>query len=90
MTEDLNNEQKKLLVWRDYFQLLRDGIVEDGNGGYDDARNERDVATRLWLDVMITEIESEAMHVECDQSEYRRWEDVKSIAALDGNVDARD
>jgi hypothetical protein len=83
---DLSPEQKRLMVWRDYFKLLRDGLAAQQKGSSNDEWTEKDVQTRLWLDVAITEIESDVMHLECGQEEYCRWGDAKALSKLSGNI----
>ena len=89
--DELSPEQKRLMVWRDYFELLQTGMMlRDERGTADEPWSEKDVQVSTWLDVVITEIESDVMHLECGQEEYCRWGDAKDLTELSGNIDARD
>ena len=87
--DDLSPEQKRLMVWRDYFQLLMTGM-EQNNGDRDDAWSQKQVEVFTWLQVVVAKIESDVMHLECGQEEYCRWGDAKDLTKLSGNIDARD
>lgn len=87
---DLSPKQERLIVWRDYFRLLQDGLARQPKGSPSNPWEERDVELNMWLDVVITEIEGDIMHLECGQEEYCRWGDAKDLTQLDGNIDARD
>jgi len=90
-TDDLSEKQKRLLVWRDYFEMLQTGMMlRDERGTSDHPWSEEDVQVSTWLDVIITEIESDVMHLQCGQEEYCRWGDAKDLSQLDGNIDARE
>lgn len=88
---DLSPEQKRLLVWRDYFELLQTGMMlKDEKGSESEPWTERETKISTWLDVVITEIEGDIMHLECGQEQYCRWGDAKDLTKLDGNIDPRD
>jgi len=89
-SDELSPEQKRLMVWRDYFELLQTGMMMGDNGSKDEPWSEEDVQVSTWLDVVITEIESDVMHLECGQEEYCRWGDAKDLTELSGNIDARE
>ena len=91
-TEDkLSPKQERLIVWRDYFQLIQDGMMmRDEVGTESKPWSEEDTQVSTWLDVVITEIEGDIMHLECGQEEYCRWGDAKDLTSLDGNIDAID
>jgi hypothetical protein len=78
------------MVWRDYFKMLRTGVVNQGKGSPDNQWKKKDVEERPTLDVAITEIESDVLHLQCGQEEYCRWGDAKDLSQLEGNIDVRD
>lgn len=86
VSEDaLSPEQERLMMWRDYFQLLHEAYdgKEMGRNNHDDD----DVAeVCAWLSVIISELESDVMHLECGQEKYCRWGDAKDLSAIDGNI----
>jgi hypothetical protein len=89
--DDLSPEQERLIVWRDYFELLQTGLMlKDEKGSSQNPWSEEDVELSTWIDVIITEIESDLMHLECGQEEYCRWGDAKDLTELDGNIDVRE
>ena len=77
--DDLTPRQEKLLLWRDYFELLQQGLVLN-NGDSKNAWSEELVETSTWLNVVITELEGDVMHLEGKQERFCRWDEPTDLA----------
>lgn len=84
---DLTPEQERLILWRDYFELLMQGIALENGTGNKEHWERWLVETFMWLDVAISDIEADLLHIECGQPEYCRWGDAKDLTKLSGNID---
>ena len=84
--DNLSPEQKRLMLWRDYFNLLLEGIVVSDNGQEDTPWTEKEVKIVTWLKVARTEFEGDVIHLECGQEKYCRWGDAKDLSEIDGNM----
>jgi len=74
--DDLTPRQEKLLLWRDYLKLLQAGLVLDEDKGVEDEPwTENEVRASLWMEVAITELESDIMHIEGKQERFCRWDE---------------
>lgn len=82
--KDLTEQQKKLLLLRDYFELLKSGIVQQGDGW-----EEEKITPFTWLDVFTTELESEVIQIEEEGKERScRWDEPKDLTEYAINIDS--
>lgn len=86
MTE-LTQRQKNLLMWRDYLDLLQQGLDSRGKGSSDNPWSQEEIELTVWLDVMKTELESDAMHLETNQPQYCRFDRPTDLSAISANIE---
>ena len=72
-------EEERLLVWRDYFALLREGLSSK-------PWKDSDGTVEPWLQVFITEIESDILHRRSGQEKFCRFDEPKDLSMVDSNV----
>lgn len=75
---DLSPEQERLMLMREYFLLLREGLdcKPMGRNNHDD---EDHAEVCAWIDVIVSELQSDVMHLECGQEQFCRWGDAKDL-----------
>jgi hypothetical protein len=88
MTSNVSKKQR-LLVWKEYFEMLSQGEVLKREGEVSNPYTEEDLKLQLFVGVIITQIRSDIADIENGREEYCRWDNPKDLSALDGNIDVR-
>lgn len=82
---DLTERQEALFQWRDYFLLLREGLEQEP--WFSEEYTEK---LDTWLQVIVTELESDIQHLECGNERFCRFEEPSELASIAENINCAD
>lgn len=86
--DSLTPRQNNLLLWRDYFELLQQGLDSDKMGDSDNPWTEEKAEVAIWLDVAMMELEADVLHIECGQEKYCRFDEPKPLSTDSPNIES--